>query len=129
MAASLWLGLSSGCYQLPTPDLGLQLHSRLVQGITPRSFPGVLLDMLLGCMGPAIHWVVAASQVGCSSCQHWQWQIHLLEGGGEAGACCAWLVGWGPRGPGGEAGGLSGHPHCCLLATACCYCHPIAGCC
>ncbi len=54
-------GLSQGRYLLDTPDFGLQVHSITMQGMVPRRFPGVLLEMLLGFIAPIIHWVMAGS--------------------------------------------------------------------
>ncbi|GLC33215.1 hypothetical protein PLESTB_000358700 [Pleodorina starrii] len=60
VAAGLMAGLLRGAYLLPTPDLGLQVNIVTTKGLTPRSFPGVLLDMLLSAIAPLVHWAFVA---------------------------------------------------------------------
>lgn len=59
-------GLMRGDYMLPTPDLLLSIHARIVKALSPRNFPGVLLDMTVGFLGPVIHWIYMASIDGFS---------------------------------------------------------------
>ncbi len=59
-------GIVRGDYVLPSPDLGLQLHNRGVKGMVPRSFPAVLLDMLLGFFLPILHAVHSGIMDGVS---------------------------------------------------------------
>lgn len=61
VASVLMKGILRGDYLLGNPDLGLQLHATINKGLIPRSFPGVLLDMLLGLLGPIISWVYAGA--------------------------------------------------------------------
>lgn len=56
VAAVIMSGLLRGDYLLSTPDLGLQFNAIATKGLLPRSFPGVLLDMLVGLLAPLAHW-------------------------------------------------------------------------
>ncbi|EFJ49321.1 hypothetical protein VOLCADRAFT_90131 [Volvox carteri f. nagariensis] len=56
VAAVLMGGILRGAYLLPTPDLGLQFNAIATKGLLPRSFPGVLVDMLFSCIAPLAHW-------------------------------------------------------------------------
>lgn len=56
MAKGLVKGIVRGDFYLPNPDLGLNLHARGHKGMMPRSFPGILVDMLLGCILPIVYW-------------------------------------------------------------------------
>lgn len=66
VATCMVAGLMHGDYMLPTPDLLLSVHARIVKALSPRSFPGVLLDMVIGFFGPVIHWIYLASVDGFS---------------------------------------------------------------
>jgi hypothetical protein len=49
----------TGCrYFLPNPDVGIALLTSAAKGLTPRSFPSVLLEVLLGPFMPIISAVV-----------------------------------------------------------------------
>ncbi len=54
------LPFHSLCRYPPAP-FAPQLHATINKGLIPRSFPGVLLDMLLGLLGPLISWVYAGA--------------------------------------------------------------------
>ncbi|KXZ50855.1 hypothetical protein GPECTOR_14g107 [Gonium pectorale] len=56
VASVLMDGIRRGAYLLPNPDPGLQFHATATKGFLPRSFPGVLLDMLVGLVAPLAHW-------------------------------------------------------------------------
>ncbi|GFR48612.1 hypothetical protein Agub_g10523, partial [Astrephomene gubernaculifera] len=56
VAACIMDGIRRGVYLLPNPDLGLQVNALTTQGLLPRSFPRVLLEMLLGLLAPLLHW-------------------------------------------------------------------------
>ncbi|GIL76036.1 hypothetical protein Vretimale_5676 [Volvox reticuliferus] len=58
VATILMAGILRGDYLLPTPDLGLQVNVIATKGLLPRSFPSVLLDMLVGFIAPLVHWAV-----------------------------------------------------------------------
>jgi hypothetical protein len=45
-------------YLLPNPDMGIALLTSAAKGLTPRSFPSVLLEVLLGPFMPIISAVV-----------------------------------------------------------------------
>lgn len=47
-------GIEKGCYTLPGPDVGLYVHTRLVEGLVPKSLLGGLLDSVLGLLGPTL---------------------------------------------------------------------------
>uniref|UniRef100_A0A7R9YTA4 3-dehydrosphinganine reductase n=1 Tax=Chlamydomonas euryale TaxID=1486919 RepID=A0A7R9YTA4_9CHLO len=54
-------GIAGGRFMLGNPDLGLAIHQRAVAGMTPRRFPGILLDMLLGLFAPIVHMIFSKS--------------------------------------------------------------------
>ncbi|KAG2494260.1 hypothetical protein HYH03_007615 [Edaphochlamys debaryana] len=89
VAACLVGGIRSGRYLLPTPDLGLQFNAITTQGLLPRSFPGVLLDMLASLIGPPIHWAFV-DMFDRVSARHAARRFEGL---------------WGPPGGGAAAGG------------------------
>lgn len=61
VAACMLKGIASGSFFMGNPDLGIAVHTRLVKGMVPRSFPGVLLDTLLGLVGPVIHMFITGA--------------------------------------------------------------------
>ena len=54
-------GLARGDYVLPNPDLGIMIHTTAVLGMIPRSFPWVLVEMLIGWIAPVLHAFLGAS--------------------------------------------------------------------
>eukprot|EP00798_Chlamydomonas_sp_ICE-L_P000881 gene881-5711_t len=61
VAACIVKGIKRGSYILGTPDLGLAIHNMSIKGMVARSFPGVLLDMIVGCFAPLLHYFFSAS--------------------------------------------------------------------
>ncbi|KAG2450821.1 hypothetical protein HYH02_004656 [Chlamydomonas schloesseri] len=60
VAACLMSGIRSGAYLLPNPDPGLAFLAMTTQGLLPRSFPGVLLELLAALIAPFAQWGFAA---------------------------------------------------------------------
>lgn len=59
------LGIRTGRYELQNPDPILELHARLAKGFSPRRFPGVLLEMVVGAIGPLVYagWAAYADSI------------------------------------------------------------------
>ncbi|KAL6756422.1 hypothetical protein V8C86DRAFT_71749 [Haematococcus lacustris] len=54
VAQSIVRGIQAGLYTLPSPDMGLALHCRMMQGLVPRGLLAIVVETLLGLVMPAV---------------------------------------------------------------------------
>lgn len=54
-------GMAKQEFMLPSPDAGLGVHLAAVQGMVPRRFPWVVVEMIIGFVSPIIHWIISGS--------------------------------------------------------------------